>query len=91
MGNMFSGVQVFQDDMSYESVCLKGGHILLEKISYGRSCIGGVHSFRMTFYNMLCFAWRHVLREGMFFLRVCIIGGQVLQFEMYYDLLGYVM
>ena len=24
----FSGVHVFQDDMSYESICLKGGHAL---------------------------------------------------------------
>ena len=66
MGNMFSGVQVFQDDMSYESVCLKGGHILLEKISYGRSCIGGVHSFRMTYFTICC-----VLLEDMSYGRAC--------------------
>ena len=24
----FSGVHIFQDDMSYESICLKGGHAL---------------------------------------------------------------
>ena len=24
--DMFSGVHVFKDDMSYESICLKGGH-----------------------------------------------------------------
>ena len=33
----FSGVHVFQDDMSYESICLKAGHALLEKMSCGRS------------------------------------------------------
>ena len=38
-------------------------------------------------YNILCFAGRHVLLEGMFFLRVCIIGGHDLQFEMSYILL----
>ena len=35
-------------------------------------------------YNMLCFAERHVLLEIMFFLRVGIIGGHVLLFEMSY-------
>ena len=32
--------------------------------------------------NMLCFAGRHVFLEGMFFLKVYIIGGHVLQFVM---------
>ena len=34
--------------MSYESICLKGGHALLEEMPYGRSCIGGVYVFRMA-------------------------------------------
>ena len=33
-------------------------------------------------YNMLCFTGRHVLLEIMFFLRVCIIGGHVLLFDL---------
>ena len=36
---------------------------------------------------MLCFAVSNVLLEDMFFLKVCIIGGYVLQFEMSYTLL----
>ena len=36
----FSGVHTSQDDLYYESICLMGGHALLEEISYGRSCIG---------------------------------------------------
>ena len=27
-GHVFSGVHVFQDDMSYESIYLKEGHVL---------------------------------------------------------------
>ena len=65
---MFSGVHVFQVDMCYESICVKGGHALLERMSCGRSCIGGVHVFRMAYlvmryvllieisYWMTCFA-----------------------------------
>ena len=33
----YSRVLVFQDDMSYESICLEGGHGLLEEISCGSS------------------------------------------------------
>ena len=63
---------------------LKGGNALLEETSYGRSCIGGLHVFRMAYLTiccvLLCFAERYVLLEDKFFLRVCIIGGHVLQF-----------
>ena len=111
----FSGVHIFQDDMSYESICHKGGHALLEEMFYGRSCIGGVHVFRMAYHtcvlscfvrgnvlwevmywwsaclqdgiSYMCFVVRHVLLEGMFFLRVCIIKGHVLQSKMSYGLL----
>ena len=38
-------------------------------------------------YNMLYLFGRHVLLEDMFFLRVCIIGGYVLQFKKSYVLL----
>ena len=57
-------------------------------MSYWRSCIGGVHVFRMAYLTIHCFfAGRYVLLEDMFFLRVCILGGHVLQFEMSYILL----
>ena len=61
-----SGVHVFQDDMSYWSICLKGGHALLEEMSYGRSCIGGVHVFSIVYLTICC-----VLLEDMFYLRTC--------------------
>ena len=48
------GVHIFQDDMSYGSICLKGGHALLEEIYYRRSCIGRVPVFRMAFLTGLC-------------------------------------
>ena len=35
----FSGVHVFQVDMCYESIHVKGGHALLEQMSCGRSCV----------------------------------------------------
>ena len=35
-------------------------------------------------YNMLCFTERYALLEVMFYLRVCIIGGHVLLFKMFY-------
>ena len=35
---------------------------------------------------MLCIAGRHVLLEDMFFLRVCILYGHVMQFHMSYVL-----
>ena len=35
-----------------------------------------------TYYNMLCFTGRHFLLDDMFYLRVCIIEGHVLQLEM---------
>ena len=38
----------------------------------------------MSSYNMLCFTGKHFLLDDMFYLRVCIIGGNVLQFEMSY-------
>ena len=66
---------VFQDDM-YDSTCLERGHALLLEISNGRSCIVGVHVFRMAYFKM-CFTERYVLLEVMFYLRVCIIGGHV--------------
>ena len=50
----FSGVHVFQDDMSYETICLMGGHALLKEMSYGRSCVGGIHVFRMAYLTIWC-------------------------------------
>ena len=43
------GVYVFQDDMYYGNICLKGGHALLEDMYYGRTCVAGVHVFRMAY------------------------------------------
>ena len=40
--------------MSYESICLKGGHALLKEMSYGRSYVGGVHVFRMAYLTICC-------------------------------------
>ena len=51
--------------MYYDSICLEGDHALLYEMSYGRSCIGGVHQDGI-FYNILSFTERHVLLEVMF-------------------------
>ena len=40
--------------MSYESICLKGGYALLKEMSYGRSCVAGVHVFRMAYLTICC-------------------------------------
>ena len=34
--------------------CLNGGHALLREMSYGRSCAGGVHVFRMAYLTICC-------------------------------------
>ena len=74
--------------------CLKGGNALLEETSYGRSCIGGLHVFRMAYLTiccvLLCFAERcvtggQVFLEGMYYRRACFT---VLHFEMPYILSG---
>ena len=44
-----SGLHVSQDDMHYDSICLEGGHALLQEMSYGRSCIGGVYVFYLGY------------------------------------------
>ena len=79
----FSGVHVFQVDMCYESIRVKGDHALLEQMSCGWSCVSGVHVFKMAYLVM-----RYVLlveiAYWMFCLMVCIIGGHVLQFQMFY-------
>ena len=49
----FSGVYVFQVDMCYESIHVKGSHALLEQMSCGRSCVG-VYVFRMA-YLVMCY------------------------------------
>ena len=64
------GVYIFQDDVSYESICL-----------------GGVFVFRMA-YLAICSVLlkknkKHFLLDDMFYLRVYIIGGHVLQFMLY--------
>ena len=38
--------------MFYESIRAKGGHAMLEEISCGRSCVGGIHVFRMAYLVM---------------------------------------
>ena len=58
------GEYVFQDDIPCESICLKGGHALLEEMPCGRSYIGGVHVFRMAYLVTCC-----VLLKDMFFCR----------------------
>ena len=40
--------------MCYESIRVKGGHALLEQMSCGRSCVDGVHVFRMA-YLIMCY------------------------------------
>ena len=46
---------VFLEYMSFRitclmrAICLKGDHVLLEEMSYGNSCIGGVHVFKMAY------------------------------------------
>ena len=51
---------------------------------YGRSCIGGVHVFRMA-YLTICYVllkdmpyWRSCLLEGRYYRRACIAVGDVL-------------
>ena len=39
--------------MYYDSICLEGGHALLG-MSYGISCIGGMHVFRMVYPTVCC-------------------------------------
>ena len=71
--------------MSYESICLKGGHTLVKEMSCGKCmCLWSVCLHDGIFYNMLCFIGRHFLLDDLFYLRVCIIGGHVLQLEMSY-------
>ena len=52
--------------MSYESICLKGGHALLKEMSYGWSCVDGVHAFRMAY---LTVCW--VLLEDISYWMTC--------------------
>ena len=60
------GEHVFLDDNLYKSICIKGGHALLEKLSYGRLCVGGVHVFEMAYLTMCC-----VFPEDMSYWRTC--------------------
>ena len=43
-----------------------GGHALLEQMSCGRSCVGGVHVFRMAYLVM-----RYVLLEEISYWMTC--------------------
>ena len=48
------GGHIFLEYISFRMTCLmraclKGGHALYEEISYGKSCIGGVHVFWMVY------------------------------------------
>ena len=65
--------------MYYDSICLEGGHALLQEMSYGMSCIGGVHVFRMAYLIICCVLLKDVLLEIKFYLRVCITGGHISQ------------
>ena len=60
------GEHFFLEYMSYESICLNGGRALSEEMSYGRSCTGGVHAFRMAYIMICC-----VLLEDMSYWRAC--------------------
>ena len=63
------GVHVFQDDMSCESI------VLCEVMCRWSACLyDGISC------HMFCFTGRHFLLDDMFYLRVCIVGGHVLQF-----------
>ena len=46
--------------------------------------IGGVHVFMMAYLAMLCYTGRRFLLDDMFYLRVRIIGGHVIQFEWFH-------
>ena len=79
------GEHDFLDYMFFRMTCLLIAYVLREVMLCCRkchrmSCIGGVY----VLYNILCFTERHALLEVMFYLRVCIIGGHVLLFEMSY-------
>ena len=52
-------------------------------MSYGRSCIGEVHVFRMAYLTICCFTER-CLNGGHVYLRVGIVGGHVLLLKMSY-------
>ena len=53
-------------------------------MSYGRSCIGGVHVFRMAYLTKCCVLlkdmsyWRSCLLEGRYYRGACIAAGDVL-------------
>ena len=53
-------------------------------MSYGRSCIGGVHVYRMEYLTICCVLlkgmsyWRSCLLEGRYYRRACIAVGYVL-------------
>ena len=80
------GVHVFQDDMSYESICLGGVHVfrmaylticsvLLEDISYWMThfTCGYVLLEGMS-YSSRCFTGIHILHEGIFYWTIRHIG-----------------
>ena len=57
-------------------------------MSYERSCVGGMHVFRMAYLTICCvFFWNACLTGGHLLLKVNIAGGHVLQFEISYVLL----
>ena len=58
---------IFQDGISYR-ICLTGGQVLLEVMSYRRACL----------------TERHILQEDRLYWRVCLIGGHVLPKGMSY-------
>ena len=48
-GHVFLEYMSFRITCLMRAICLKGDHVLLEEMSYGRSCIGGVHVFKMAY------------------------------------------
>ena len=80
----FIGLHVFQDNiyynMSWGRLCFVVGNVLWDVMYQWSACLQDSIS-----YNMLCFTKKYpVLMEVMFYLKLCIIKGYVLLFEMSY-------
>ena len=67
----FSGVHVFQDDMSY------GAYILRKVMLCRRKCLVGGHEDTLDeerFYWRECLIGSHILHDGMSYRRTCLAG-----------------
>ena len=84
------GGHYFLDYISFRLTCIMIAYVLREvmlccrKMSYGRSCIGGVHVFRMSYLTICCVLLKDMPYWGSCFMRVCITGGHILQDDILY-------